>query len=206
MIVDPRPLRPARQLYAEFTRAWQCRDSSANESLDKLAFQAQSDPEAYDFLLKAIQEHRLAHPAVRKILLSETAIEEAVQATLAMVALKLHLFEGKSLFATWLYRVASNEAKRVVRSEARTQRINEAALEPSYLSRLSSLVANREVVFDVMGKIDPVYSEPLRLREMDALTYEEIASKLDIPVGTVRSRLNRARRMVAAELKSQLGS
>jgi len=153
--------RSQLRLCNEFVRLWSERSDQAHDVLDCLAKNAQHDSVAYDPLLHAVQEQRLAHPAVRQILLSEAAVEEAVQATLAIVALKLHLFKGTSRFSTWLYRVASNEAKHIVRTQARVRKIDELAPEPAYLHRLSSLVANHELVVATTERIDEIYREPL---------------------------------------------
>lgn len=181
--------------------------ASAADLIDDVvrAAQAGSDP-AMDVLLRTIAQHRLVHAPIRKYLINEADIDDVEQAVLATVATKLDKFEGKSRFTTWLYRVASNEALMLVRSRSRrpnaSEELGEEDYKAGYIARVSSMVANRDAVDAAVQALDEIYRVPLLLREYEQLDYQEIANRLDIPVGTVRSRLNRARKDVAELLRA----
>lgn len=89
----------------------------------------------------------------------------------------------------------------LIRSRERRPSTPVADPEPApFLARLSTLVADRDLIDRALGELPDTYRRPLELREIDGLDYEEIAATLDINIGTVRSRLNRGRSMLASAL------
>lgn len=122
-----------------------------------------------------------------QVLRDESEAEDAAQDAFVRAFSGLALFKGRSSFGTWLYRVALNvclEHKRARRDFEQLD-LNQRAPDPKHDERLAL-----EWALDHL-------SEPLRLtlvlREWHGLSYEEIASALDVPLGTVRSRLSAAR-------------
>jgi DNA-directed RNA polymerase specialized sigma24 family protein len=73
-----------------------------------------------------------------------------------------------------------------------------------FLAHLSTLIANRDLIDTALAELPEAFRRPLELRELDGLSYEEIATLLDVELGTVRSRLSRARAMLAAQLYDAL--
>lgn len=149
-------------------------------------------------LLGEVLGGRLAHNTVRSVLLDPADVEDAVQSTLIAVADKISTFEGRSRFSTWLHRIAHNEALMVVRRRNRKNEPVSNQLPETGLSakRLSSMIADQETVHAALQQLSPDHREILYLREDLEMSYEEIASKLAVPVNTVRSRLSRARKML----------
>jgi RNA polymerase sigma-70 factor (ECF subfamily) len=185
-----------------FAQWWAARDERAGRLLDALAAHSDGDPDALGALLRLVLEHGLCRPALRKILVAEHDLEDAEQATLAVVAHRIGQFEGRARFTTWLHQVAVNEARMLIRARARrpSEPLAEEPAGSAYVTRLSTFVANRMMVRQAVDALPEEFRAPLILREYDGLSYEEIAARLDCPVGTVRSRLSRARAALSAQL------
>lgn len=192
----------ARQnLDAEYRR----RRLEGDESslVDELAAAASDSPEALEVLLGLIQLHQLAQPAIRRLVVNETDVDDIDQAVLAVVALKVAQYRGEARFTTWLHQVASNEAKMFIRTRSRRPTTSTTELpERGYLARLSSILGDRDAIARALQALPNHYRETLVLREVKQLDYQEIAARLDVPIGTVRSRLHKARELMALELGS----
>ena len=126
--------------------------------------------------------------------------EEAAQEAFLSAWQGLPRFRGEAGFSTWLYRLASNAAMDILRREGRRptdpldgseERIPDAAPSPQALTERAEL---REQVEAALGALSPEHREILLLREMQQLSYEEIARALSLDTGTVKSRISRARR------------
>lgn len=107
---------------------------------------------------------------------------------------KLRQFSGDSKFETWLYRLATNEALQQLRRE-KLRRTSELMVEP--MTRQNDFIEQDErarLVHQALAALDPELRAIFTLKEENGLSYQEIATTLDIPEGTVGSRLNRARR------------
>ena len=114
---------------------------------------------------------------------------------------------ARSSALPWLYGIATNLIGQSRRDEARSYRLlARLAPEPDedcHAERVAAIVAAgavRGLLLAALGRLTPGDRDVLLLIAWEGLTYDEVASALDIPVGTVRSRLNRARRKVRAEL------
>ena len=130
-------------------------------------------------------------------------------------------FRGESAFYTWLYRIAVNTAKKALMELKRDPLVTESALasrdEDDETSRVEnelssgetpeSILASRQVATTVNAAIEAL-SDDLRqaitLREIEGLSYEEIAEVMNCPIGTVRSRIFRAREAIALRLRPML--
>jgi RNA polymerase sigma-70 factor (ECF subfamily) len=125
-------------------------------------------------------------------------------------------FRGDSAFYTWLYRIAINTAKNHIAARNRTPVTSESdfgngdADAVDFSSRLSdidtpeALLLTEEVRRTIVQAIEGLPQDlrtAIILREMEGMSYEEIAKAMDCPVGTVRSRLFRARDTIDAELR-----
>jgi RNA polymerase sigma-70 factor (ECF subfamily) len=176
---------------------------------------------AFDLLVLKYQRRieRLIARMVRDVdLVSDIAQETFVRAYRA-----LPQFRGESAFYTWLYRIAVNSAKKALAEARRDPVVTESALalrdEDDETSRAQteltdgetpeSVYASREIAAAVNAAVEAL-SEDLRqaitLREIEGLSYEEIANVMNCPVGTVRSRIFRARDAIAAELRPLRGT
>ncbi|MGL4178731.1 MAG: RNA polymerase sigma factor [Dermatophilaceae bacterium] len=180
---------------------WSQRDPRAQELLDLLAKRG-ADDTALALLLRLVDHHRISRSAIRRLLIDEHDIADAEQATLALVAARIDQFEGRARFTTWLYQVAYNEARMLIRGQSRQRTSPVAEPEPTgFMTRLSSLVVKREVIEQALNDLPEQQRVVIVLREQEGLSYDEIAEALEVPVGTVRSRLNRARAALAGALR-----
>ncbi|MDD9799948.1 MAG: RNA polymerase sigma factor RpoE [Gammaproteobacteria bacterium] len=124
-------------------------------------------------------------------------------------------FRGDSLFYTWLYRIAVNSAKNFLASSGRRMRSASVAVEDAAQAGAAALrdgatpegnILQRELsqcLQAALRNLPAVFREALLMREMDGLSYDEIAGVMDCPVGTVRSRIFRAREALSAELQAR---
>ena len=130
----------------------------------------------------------------------------------------LRQFRGDARFYTWLHRIAVNTAYKALQEKKRDPVVllsellpeNDAAgetflekQEPTSQDSPEAVVAARQIARAVEGAIASLpqeYRQALELREMEGLSYEEIAGLTDVPVGTVRSRIFRAREAIAAKV------
>ena len=148
-----------------------------------------------------------------RIVANKADAEDATQHALISIATALPRFDGRSKFSTWAYRIATNAAlDEVRRLRRRPIPVDELALsagtqEDNLLSgsRFGSgpdAVESQMVVREALAAIPEDFRTALVLRHIADLDYEEIAVVLDVPVGTVRSRLSRGR----AQLAQMLGN
>ena len=176
---------------------------------DLAAAAAAGDTDATEALAWAVHRFGLALPAIRQYLLRPVDIDAAEQRTLIAVTYRIRSFRGEARFTTWLHRVAANEAKQVIRSEARHQDraapLPDEGVGPAPV-RISSVIADRAVVQREIDRLPPRLRDALVLREHEDLTYEEIAQVLAIPVGTAKTWTRRARVLLARRLAEQLGT
>jgi len=135
---------------------------------------------------------------VRMVGLQDAA--DLTQQVFLQVFRRIGQFSGRAQIGTWIYRVAVNEALQHLRRSKRS-RVRTLTQEPIDLSPNSyTNVDEKELLEQSLGRLEPDLRSDFLLREVEGLTYCEIAEALEIPEGTVGSRLNRARR----ELKQHL--
>lgn len=170
------------------------------DELDALALRAaDGDRAALEDLLAAVQP-RVRRICGRMLLFPEDA-EEATQDALLLVATKIDQYAGRSRFTTWLHAVASNSARSTYRTLKRraAERLTDE-LPPTPDPRTTSVIAGSRLdlleALEVVGSTHPELVEPLVLRDVQQLEYSEIARLLDIPLGTVKSRIHSARTAV----------
>ena len=137
---------------------------------------------------------------------------DVVQNAFVQAYLKLSTFKGNSAFYTWLYRIAFNEAISHKRKQRSTLSV-EHARETSGIEPEDSEAGPHEIleederrrqVREAIGELNDEHRAVLVLREIDGCCYETIADILDLPIGTVRSRLHRARLQLKEQLREVL--
>lgn len=166
-------------------------------SLEELARRAGAEGgPAMDELLQVIQP-RVMRICGRMLPCPEDA-EEACQDALVKVATRLHQFQGRSRFTTWLHSVASNAARETYRSLKRRAAERPVDDMPTAADpRTTSVIAGSRLdlleALDTLESVQPELVEAVVLRDVSELDYTEIARVLDVPLGTVKSRIHRAR-------------
>lgn len=182
----------------------------------KLVIRVQKgDKTAFDLLVRKYQ-HRVAK-LVGRFVRDHAEAEDVTQEAFIKAYRALRGFRGDSAFYTWLYRIAVNTAKNYL--ESRGRRPMSLDLELEGLETLDGSESLREqatperqlltgeIATTIQRVLDLLPADlrmAITLREIEGLSYEEIAEIMDCPIGTVRSRIFRAREAVDKELKPLL--
>lgn len=169
---------------------------------------AAGDTEALSLLLRMIDRHRLAIAPIRKLLIDEGDVEDALQQTLMAVTRGITSFERKSRFTTWLYRVAEREALQILRRNRRVTTPEGADLDQlvDEVRRMSSIVASRAMITQALEELDPKFREPVMMCDVEGLDYATIAERLGVPLNTVRTRISRGRQYIVDRIQEQFRS
>ena len=176
------------------------------------------DQRAYGLLVLKYQ--RRIQRLIARMVRDTDLVEDIAQETFIRAYRALHQFRGDAQFYTWLYRIAINTAKKFLlelKREpyiARTFADNDAddetfsqKQEPTTDETPETVLAAKELAAVVNAAVDDLpadLKQALVLREMEGLSYEEIAVSMNCPIGTVRSRIFRARDAVSAKIKPLL--
>ena len=176
------------------------------------------DKKAFELLVLKYQ--RKLERLLSRIIRNPSEIEDVAQEAFIKAYRALPNFRGDSAFYTWLYRIGINTAKNYLISQGRraptTTEFNaeeaESFEDASALRDMNTPEAqlmSKQIAQTVNASIDSLPEElrtAITLREIDGLSYEEIAQIMACPIGTVRSRIFRAREAVAEKLRPQLGT
>jgi RNA polymerase sigma-70 factor, ECF subfamily len=171
------------------------------------------DKAAFDLLV--VKYQRKIFRLLSRLIRDAAEIEDVAQEAFIKAYRALPNFRGDSAFYTWLYRIAINTAKNYLVSQGRRAPTStQADVEDAEtfddgdhlrdLNTPDSMLVTKQVGDAVNRAIDQL-PEDLRtaivLRELEGLSYEEIAESMQCPIGTVRSRIFRAREAIALELR-----
>jgi RNA polymerase sigma-70 factor (ECF subfamily) len=171
--------------------------------------------ERHAFDLLVIKYQRKIMRLLSRMIHDPAEIEDVAQEAFIKAYRALPQFRGESAFYTWLYRIALNTARNWQAASFRrpatvTPLENEDGETFDQIDGLSdhstpeSLMASRQVAQAVNEAIDELPDDlraAIVLREIEGMSYEEIASTMQCPIGTVRSRIYRAREAIAARLR-----
>ena len=138
--------------------------------------------------------------------------EDLAQQTFVKVWQQLHSFRGESAFFTWVYRIAINLAKNFVASSGyKKQKINtsidESEIEINSFEDLESIVIHNQSLRNInnyINKMPESLKTAFTLREVEGKSYEEIGIITDTPIGTVRSRIFRARESIIEYMNTEI--
>jgi RNA polymerase sigma-70 factor (ECF subfamily) len=150
--------------------------------------------------------HRLAFSLVG----SAEDAEDVVQETFAGAFRALRDFEGRAALKTWLVRILVRQAARRQRTRARkrTQPLDSVADASGRAAAVRPPGETLDARLDVLWALDglsPEHREVIVLREIEGMSYQEMADALDVARGTIESRLHRARQALRERLKDYLG-
>lgn len=175
-------------------------DPTADEILNLLAVAAADDsPYALEILLSLVTDYRLAAPAIARHVRDSVLAEEVEQEVLIAIARSIHRYRGDAKFTTWMWSLARNTAVSELRRQRTTSVVDDETGDWSQ-RRVSSLVAERDMVREAVYSLPPVFRETVLLRDVERLSYSEIAERQGLAINTVRSRLSRGRALLAARL------
>jgi RNA polymerase sigma-70 factor (ECF subfamily) len=177
--------------------------------------------EVQAFEMLVVKYQRRIERLISRFVRDADLVQDIAQETFIRAYRALGQFRGDSAFYTWLYRIAVNTAKKALSDMKRDPVITESAMasrgeddetsppdhELSDMATPEAVIASREIARTVNSAIDAL-PEDLRqaivLREIEGLSYEEIATAMACPIGTVRSRIFRAREAIAERLRPLL--
>jgi len=188
---------------------------TARETDQQLVVRAQrGDTRAFDLLVLKYQG-RIA-TLVARFVNDAAEVEDVTQEAFIKAFRALPKFRGESAFYTWLYRIASNAAKNYLVARGRRPATTADVQDAEYFEEGDALreietpenaYFGSELAKTVQTALEGLPEElraALSLREFDGLSYEEIADVMACPVGTVRSRIFRAREVVDSRVREQL--
>jgi len=187
--------------------AWS--ESRTPDEIDELARRAQGgDGDALEDLLREIRPRALS--VCRGVLPYTPDAEDACQEALINIAAKIGSWGGRGRFTTWMHVVAVNSA----RSTYRRMKNQAAPSDPQATGamekpdpRTTSVIAGTRLdLLDAMETLErdhPKFVEPLLLRDVYGLSYEEIAEQVGAPLGTVKAQIHHGRKLVRPLLRSQ---
>ncbi len=194
--------------------------SEENSDAQLVAHAVAGEQRAYELLVIKYQRRitRLAAHMVR----DDALAQDVAQETFIRAWRALHQFRGDAQFSTWLQRIAVNTAKQALMQRRRSPIVSEAALrtededesgtspverESIAASTPESDLAAREIAAAIQDALQAL-PEDLRcaitLREIEGLSYDDIALAMNCPIGTVRSRIFRAREAISKRIRPML--
>ena len=171
----------------------------------------QGDKKAFDLLVLKYQLR--VSKLVSRFLRNQSDVPDVVQEAFIKAYRALPNFRGDSAFYTWLYRIAINTAKNHLVSQSRKSPANSIDVQDAedygasewlkeYASPEREALATEleATITQAMGELPSDLREAITLREIEGLSYEDIADVMDCPIGTVRSRIFRAREAIDSKL------
>ena len=175
------------------------------------------DRRAFDLLVVKYQHRILA--LVGRFIADHAEAQDVTQEAFIKAYRALPSFRGDSQFYTWMYRIAVNTAKNYLISRGRKTPTQDIDLEdaayfadeanmkdvdtPDGLLQRDQL---REVVFNAIEDLPDELRRAVTLRELEGMSYEEIAEAMNCPIGTVRSRIFRAREAIEKKMRPLLSA
>jgi RNA polymerase sigma-70 factor (ECF subfamily) len=175
------------------------------------------DKSAFDVLVLKYQNKIVK--LISRYVRDQSEALDVAQETFIKAYRALAHFRGESAFYTWLYRIAINTAKNHLVSQGRRPPDTDIDMEDAsqyegdpglHEGDSPELIAQRDeverVIFETIEQLPEDLRTAITLRELEGLSYEDIAEAMACPIGTVRSRIFRAREAIDKRLKPLLGS
>lgn len=173
-------------------------------------------PRAFDEIVRRFQPRLLAF--VDRIVGDRARAEDLVQETFLRAARHLHRFDRSRSLSTWLHTIAANLARNELRRRRRSPVLSFASLPeaddggqdldvPDHRHRPDRLFHRRQLrraVSASVAGLSPMHRQIFVMRELEGRSYEEIAAATGVELGTVKSRLNRARASFATLIESMI--
>jgi len=173
------------------------------------------DKRAFDLLIRKYQ-HKIVS-VISRYVSDWSECQDVAQEAFIRAYRAIGNFRGDSQFYTWIFKIAVNTAKNHLVSMGRRPPKDDIAVDDAVLLDGGAWLKDRatpehellrqeieQTVFDTVEQLPEELKTAITLREVDGLSYEEIAEKMGCPIGTVRSRIFRARDAIDAKLRPLL--
>ena len=177
----------------------------------------QGDKRAFELLV--IKYQRKLGRLLSRMVRDAAEVEDITQETFIKAYRALPGFRGESAFYTWLYRIGVNTAKNYLVGRKRQPTSSDVLAEDAENYEEGDLLRDvatpdaelqtKQIAQAVNSAVDALTEElrvAITLREIEGMSYEEIAQMMDCPIGTVRSRIFRAREAIAERIRPMLGT
>jgi RNA polymerase sigma-70 factor (ECF subfamily) len=202
------------------TKATPAPPTSSDTDLMLVERTVAGDQKAFELLV--IKYQRRIERLIGRMVRDVDLVEDIAQETFIRAYRALAQFRGDAQFYTWLYRIAVNTAKKALMDLKRDPLVSESALrgggddedetsavenELTSSETPETILAAKEIAATVNSAMEALPEElrqAVTLREIEGLSYEEIAEVMNCPIGTVRSRIFRAREAISAKVKPML--
>ena len=189
--------------------------SAGNRELDQALVERaqQGDKKAFGMLVE--KYHRKLGRLLGRMIRDQAEVEDVVQESFIKAYRALHNFRGDSAFYTWLYRIGINTAKNYLVSMGRRPQVMQEVeiedvenfedggemrtMDTPETAMMTKQIA--QTVNDTVASLPEELRTAITLREIEGLSYEEIATLMQCPIGTVRSRIFRARETISEKLR-----
>jgi len=192
----------------------------SERDVDQLLVERAQRGDKHAFELLVAKYQRKLVRLISRIVRDPAEVEDVAQEAFIKAYRALPQFRGESAFYTWLYRIGVNTAKNFLVAQGRraptsTEKDAEEAETFEDAGQLrdintpESILMSRQVAITVNAAMDKLPEElrtAITLREVEGMSYDEIAELMDCPIGTVRSRIFRAREAIATDLRPLLGT
>lgn len=176
------------------------------------------DKRAFELLV--IKYERKLGRLLSRMVRDAAEIDDITQEAFIKAYRALPQFRGESAFYTWLYRIAVNTAKNYLMAKGKREipksdfvdedgEAMEDVLMPHDIATPDAELQTKQIAKAVNEAVEALPEElrtAITLREIEGLSYEEIAQMMDCPIGTVRSRIFRAREAIAEKIRPMLGT
>jgi RNA polymerase sigma-70 factor, ECF subfamily len=176
------------------------------------------DKRAFELLV--IKYERKLGRLLSRMVRDAAEIDDITQEAFIKAYRALPQFRGESAFYTWLYRIAVNTAKNYLMAKGKREiaksdfvdedgEAMEDVLMPHDIATPDAELQTKQIAKAVNETVEALPEElrtAITLREIEGLSYEEIAQMMDCPIGTVRSRIFRAREAIAEKIRPMLGT
>ena len=174
------------------------------DEIDDLARRAQDgDRDALEMLLGAIRPRALN--VCRGVLPYTPDAEDACQEALINISNKIGSWGGRGRFTTWMHVVAVNSARSTYRRMKNQAIASDTAPMEKPDPRTTSVIAGTRLdLLEAMERLEkehPQYVEPLMLRDVYGMSYDEIAEQVDAPLGTIKAQIHHGRKLVRPMLR-----
>ena len=190
------------------------KSDSKQEDFDAIRRVLEGDNTAYEFLQKKYKN--LIYSLVKKMIKNDSDVEDLVQETFIKAYKALDKFKFNYSFSAWIYRIASNNTIDFLRKRrfdtfsidkpiGNAEDENYFEIEDNSYSPDADLISEQkaDIIRAAIDTLPENYREIILLRHEEELDYKAIAEQLDLPLGTVKAHLFRARKLLYEELKDK---